>query len=270
MHDPAPHREPRGNERWILLGAVILALVALVAIVLEDYEPTKLAPVFIVLAWFPLIALHELGHALAAKLLGWEVRAIVVGFGSVVARFAVLGVPFTLKTYPLGGWVSPAPLSMRGVRWRSALVYLAGPGTELALAGALLLALGWDTMTTRTDAVGVIAAQAISVSAILSAVVNLVPRKVQTERGESYTDGAGIAASFLRTERSFLGQVRDAHERRMHEAIDAARALEACERAYAELGDDPHVRAAMIAVLEEHGADVAGRALPKRVLERLS
>lgn len=270
MHDPAPDREPRGNERWILLGAFVLALGLLTGIVAEDYEPVKLAPVFLLLSWFPLIALHEAGHALAARLLGWEVDAIVVGFGPPVARFALRGVPCTLKTYPLGGHMRPVPLSMRGIRWRSALVYLAGPGIELALTGALVVGLGWDTMTTRTDALPVIAAQAIAVASLLGAFSNLFPRGIETEGGESYTDGMGFIASLTRPRGSFLAQVRAAHEARMLGATDAEKAIGACENAYAELGDDPRLRAVMIATLQAHDARVDGRALPANVVERLS
>lgn len=256
-----------------MLGAFLLALGALAAIVLEDYRPAKLAPVVMLLSWFPLIGLHEAGHALAAHLLGWSVEEVVVGFGSVVARFGVLGVPCTLKTYPLGGAVRPVPLSLRQVRARSALIYLAGPASEFALVVSLTALVGFDAMTTVSDSVAVIAAQAIALAALIDVFTNLVPTRVETERGEGLTDGLGALTSFVRPRRSFEVQVRAAHEARIVDAellADAERALRACEHAHREFGDDPHLRAVMIRALEAVNADVTDRALPPRVLERLA
>ncbi|MBX3272438.1 MAG: site-2 protease family protein [Sandaracinaceae bacterium] len=270
MHDPAPDREPRGNERWILAAAFLLALGALGAIVVDDYEPAKLAPVFMLLSWFPLIALHELGHAVAARLVGWRVEQIVVGFGREALSFEVWGVPFVLKTYPLGGYVVPAPRRLEGIRLRSALVYAAGPLAELALVGGIALALGPEVLFARTDAVGVIALQAVAIAATLGAGLNLVPRRVETERGTSLSDGMGVLASLVRPAASFAAELRAAHEARVRGARDEASALAACEEAYAALGDDPHLRAVMIATLERVDADVEGRALPERVLSRLA
>lgn len=275
MHDPAPDRPARGNERWILLGAFLFGLAALVAIVAEDYEPVKLAPVFVLLSWFPRIALHELGHAIAAGALGWEVREVVIGFGGTAARFEILGVPCSLKMYPLGGYVRPAPLSLSAVRVRSALVYLAGPGAELLLVALLVLALGWDTMTTRTDEVGIIAAQAVAVAALIGAFSNLVPRTFPTERGLSATDGMGILRSFTQPARAFVAQVRSAHEERIVHAshlADPERTVQACEHAFGALGDEPHLRTVMIRALVELDADLPdleGRELPASVVERV-
>ncbi|MCA9608889.1 MAG: site-2 protease family protein [Myxococcales bacterium] len=269
MHDPAPDRPPEGNERWMLLGAFLVALGALIAIVVEDYEPVKLAPVFMLLSWFPLIAWHELGHAVVARLVGWRVDAIVVGFGGVAFAFEVGSIRCAIKMYPLGGYVTPRPRSTDGIRWKSALVYAAGPLAELLLVGVVALVLGPDTLLTRTDAIGVIALQAVAIAASLGVVFNLVPRRVQTERGESYTDGMGILVSLLRPPESYALEVRNGHERRILAARTAEEALLASEEAYREIGDDPHVRATMIEVLDRLDADVTGRALPERVLERL-
>lgn len=268
MHDPAPDRAPQGNERWMLLGAFLLALGALVGIVIDDYEPVKLAPVFMLLSWFPLIAWHELGHALVARLVGWRVDAIVVGFGGVAWSGEIAGIPCALKMYPLGGYVSPGPRSTAGIRWKSALVYAAGPLVELALVGVIALVLR-DRLLTRTDEIWVIALQAVAIAATLGVAFNLLPRRVQTERGESYTDGMGILVSLFRSSRSYALAVRNAHEARIRDASTSAAALAASEEAYRELGDDPHVRAAMIEVLDRLDADVTGRALPDRVLDRL-
>ena len=270
MHDPAPHREPQGNERWILLGAFALALGLLLAIVIDDYEPAKLAPLFMLVSWFPLIALHELGHAAAARAGGWRVHEIVVGFGRPAAGFTLLGVPFIIKMYPLGGYVSPGPASMRAVRFKSAFVYAAGPGVEILLAGLIVLVVGPDTLLSHTESIPAIAAQSITIAALLGAGSNLIPRRIQTERGESFTDGMGLLTSLWRPRRHYELQVRATHETRILEATDAPSAITASEEAYRLLGDDPHVRSVMVATLERLDADVRGRALPPRVLERLS
>lgn len=278
-HDPAPHREPEGNERWMLLGAFVLALVALVAIVLEDYEPVKLAPVFLLLAWFPLIALHELGHALVAKALGWDVLEIVIGFGRPAFRLSLFGIPCTVKMYPLGGYVRPAPTRLEGVRVKSALVYLAGPGAELLSVGALVLIFGVDRLTARTDAVPIIACQAVAVAALLGALFNLVPRAITTERGEGLTDGMGVLSSFTRPASSFAAQVRELHEHRITEcayANDVDNSLRACEAAHAALPGDPHLLAVMGRAIDLLAADdrpalvaaLERRALSRRLVER--
>lgn len=65
-----------------MLGAFLVALDLLIAIVVEDYQPAELVPVFVLVAWLPLIALHEAGRALAARVVGGHVGEIVVGPGA--------------------------------------------------------------------------------------------------------------------------------------------------------------------------------------------
>lgn len=251
--DPAPHREARGNERWMLVGAFVLALGLFVAIVLEDYEPVKLAPVFMLLAWFPLIAWHEAGHAIATRLVGWEVDAIVVGFGGVAFAFDVFGVACAIKMYPLGGFVRPAPLDTRALRLKHAFVYSAGPLAEALIVIVTGAIVGFDALLTRTDSIPMIAAQAVCAAAAFSVVTNLVPRAIDTERGASATDGMGILRSLFGPIAPLEGQVRERLIERIEDAAerrDAALARRWCERADASFPNDARVRSVTRRALE--------------------
>lgn len=276
--DPAPHREPEGNERWMLLGAFLVAVVLLVAIILEDYEPAKLAPLFVILAWFPLIALHEAGHALVARLVGWQVEEIVVGFGRPAFVFTIGGVPVTVKMYPLAGYVRPTPRDLSGVRLKSALVYLAGPGIELLLVLALTLVVGTERMLARTDDVAILAVQSVAIAALIGALGNLVPRTADTEHGASWTDGLGVIMSLVRPRLDYARQVRAFHEARIEHAAelgDLARTIDACEAAQRAMPDDAHLRSSMRLALSRLARDrdrgevrdaLASRALPPGLL----
>lgn len=238
----------------------MLGLAALIGIVLEDYEPTKLAPVFFLLAWFPLIALHEAGHALVALVFGFRVQEVVIGFGRPIAEWTIRGVPVRVRMYPLGGHVVPVPTSLAQLRWKNALVYLAGPGVELALVGVIALIVGPDRLLTRTDDVLLIAAQAVCGAAVIGAVSNLVPRAVDTPRGPSYSDGLGALKSLFAPREALARSVRDAVERRIETAITLDEVLDACEAAHRALPSDPHVRSTIRRAIERFAQQREDRA----------
>ncbi|WOK99724.1 hypothetical protein Cni_G08436 [Canna indica] len=52
-----------------------------------------------------IILVHEAGHFLAATLQGIRVSKFAVGFGPVLARFVAGGVEYSLRAFPLGGFV---------------------------------------------------------------------------------------------------------------------------------------------------------------------
>jgi regulator of sigma E protease len=91
-----------------------------------------------------LIAIHELGHLLAAKASGIPVRRFSVGFGPPLVSFRRGGTEYWLSVIPLGGYVLPAleedelqdlPLP------KSVLFALGGPLANLLVAYAGLAAL---------------------------------------------------------------------------------------------------------------------------------
>ena len=139
-----------------IFGTFVTGL--LVAEVVVDYEPRKLTALFVFFAWLPLVAIHELGHAFCAKLLGWRVCQVVIGYGPRLGNLRILGLEVEFRLFPLEGFVLPAPRTLRGVRWKSSLIYLAGPGVELLLVLLCWLAVG-ETLYASTEEIPLLALQ---------------------------------------------------------------------------------------------------------------
>lgn len=111
--------------------------------------------VYAILALGLLIAFHELGHMLLARLCGIKVHRFSVGFGPALLSFNRGGVDYTIGAIPLGGFVKiqgmtpeeegvdPAdPASFQNKKpWQRLLVLLAGPFFNYALAIVLMLGL---------------------------------------------------------------------------------------------------------------------------------
>src|SRR5688572_16153726 len=88
-NDPAPRLPTsRGERLWLaLFGAGFLGLIA--ADLAQGFSVRRLSVLFVLVAWVPLLALHELGHALGARAVGWHVTEVVIGFGRELLRFRI-------------------------------------------------------------------------------------------------------------------------------------------------------------------------------------
>ena len=202
--DPSPPRSPDSrNERIIVAALGLLFAMAIVAEVASSYEPAKLSILFMALFWIPLAALHEMGHAVVARALGWRVRSLVVGFGKPLIRFDFRGVPVEIRALPIEGFVRCAPTSLDSVRARSAAIYFAGPGIELLLACMILYGAGVETLLNPSLDIGVIALQSLALAGVLGAVLNLIPHSTVTLDGEILNDGLGIIWSLTADRREF-------------------------------------------------------------------
>ncbi|MCY1015324.1 site-2 protease family protein [Pyxidicoccus sp. MSG2] len=107
----------------------------------------------VLLALGALLALHELGHLVAARLLGVKVPRFVFGFGPPLVSFRLWGTQYVLATVPLGATAhvqgmnphradAAEPASFRAVGpLRRAFIILAGPLANAALALGILFAL---------------------------------------------------------------------------------------------------------------------------------
>jgi hypothetical protein len=234
-HDPAPRRPLTRGER---LGAAFVSLFILglfAAELLREPSVRKLSVVFIALSWGPLLVIHELGHAVCARLVGFRVHEIVLGFGPELARFRALGARVTLRLIPVEGYVLPSPTRVEGARAASALVYFAGPAAELLAAGLVTLWIGGDTMFGTSDQVGVIAAQSFGVAALLGAGMNLIPHAAAGQA----SDGLGILLSFRTSDETFVYRMAHPTMAEAQRLIDADRPGAALDRLERELQRDP-------------------------------
>lgn len=203
---PERGRESR-NELWIAVGVLSLVLGLFAAEVATNYHPGKLVGLLFVVAWVPLIALHELGHAAAAWLVGWRVGHVVVGFGRTVWRARIGTAVLELRMYPVMGFATSVPMDLRLPRVKDAFVYFGGPGVELLLAGALVWAVGTETFFAASGDPAVIAAQAVGIAALAGAVFNLIPTTVPIGGRLVPNDGMGILTSFFRKTESYRDSV---------------------------------------------------------------
>lgn len=193
-HDPAPERGPRtAGEKLAVAACVVAFIAAMLAELGTDPAPRKLSAVFFILAWVPLLFLHEAGHAIVARSLGFGIERVVLGFGARRGELSVCGVLVELRTVPLTGFVAIRPRRGRSrSRLADALVYAAGPGIELALAFALGSLVGWSRFLTLSEDTGLVALQSLAAAGATGAALNLLPGSASSARGEVPSDGLGI------------------------------------------------------------------------------
>ena len=172
-----------------VLGIAFMLMI--LAAVFEDYSGGRLSVLFVALFWAPMLVLHELGHAVVARMLGWRVREIVIGFGRDLWQWQIGETRVRIKLAPVEGYVLPAPADAKGVRLKSSLIYAAGPGAELLLLAVLILVFGKDAVFSGSDEVGLVALQSLAIVILLGAGFNLLPFSTDG----AVSDGLGILSS---------------------------------------------------------------------------
>jgi hypothetical protein len=197
-NDPAPRLPISGGERFFVLILALGFIALLVADLARGFSVNKLSVLFVLLFWGPLLVLHELGHALAARSVGWHVTEVVIGFGRELHRFRIGSTRVRIRALPVEGYVVPSPNSTQRARGKQAWIYFAGPFTELVLLGVLGWLLGWATPV-PSDSVSRIALSSLAVAAALGVLCTLIPYR----SGGNPSDGLGIILSWFASEESF-------------------------------------------------------------------
>lgn len=106
-----------------------------------------------VLAFGLMIAIHELGHFIVARLCGVAVEKFSVGFGTALAHFTRDGIEYRIGWIPLGGYVKmkgedpdsehyDADSFLNQAWWKKALIAVSGPLANLIL-GIILFILAY-------------------------------------------------------------------------------------------------------------------------------
>src|SRR5207249_1781983 len=121
----------------IFLSVIVILGVAAAVISADEYRGKVVETIFVTvffgtfLLFFGTI-LHEMGHALCARMVGWRVFSITLGYGWLLCRFWWNGTSVEIRGLPLGGHVVVAPRDPGWYRCKSLLVTSAGPGANLA------------------------------------------------------------------------------------------------------------------------------------------
>ncbi len=225
---PGPQLPTTRGEKvtiWVL-GTALGSL--FVAELLSNFTRDRLSMLFVLLAWGPMLVLHEAAHAIVARALGWSVSEVVIGFGRDIFAFRVGATLVRVKSLPVEGYVVPTPQNLRHVGLKSALVYAAGPGAEL-----LFVALAWlwvgPELLQRGGSISVLAWQSAALAATLGALFNLVPYS----SGHGMSDGLGIFMSLMVKPEQFAVRLAVPALRRIRDAVHGERY--AAARAAAEL-----------------------------------
>ena len=184
------------TETWVTLGVSIAFTLMVALAIFEEFSIGRLGVVLFFVFWVPMLVLHELGHAVMARALGWKVREIVIGFGRTLWQWRLGETHIKVKLAPIEGYVLPAPIERGNLRLKSALIYAAGPGAELLLLALILVVFGTDSVFgTATDLLQV-SLQMLAAVIVIGAGFNLLPFST----GGGVSDGLGIISAPFMTE----------------------------------------------------------------------
>lgn len=188
-----PDRSPTTpNELGLLVVLGFFFALFIAADLAMEFTVAKLSAPFFLIAWVLLLLIHEAGHALMARLLGWRVERVSIGLGRVRGQTRCLGVPVEFRTIPLSGYVVSRPNNLKLPRVKQFLIYAAGPGIELMAAALCLVVVGGEALFAPSADPGLIALQAFSLAAAIGAGLNLIPLSHRVEGGVAWSDGLGM------------------------------------------------------------------------------
>lgn len=158
---------------------------------LSTYENLGLILLFQLLICTPV---HELGHAVAARIVGIKVWRIALGTGPEQVRFQFLGFPWEIHRNLIGGIVWLSQTDSNFTRWRKLFFFVGGPGANFLLAGfsALMISSppGWGLEALRD---GINPFWCLFWCNILSGTINLIPRRFQLAATGKMINNDGLA-----------------------------------------------------------------------------
>jgi tetratricopeptide (TPR) repeat protein len=100
------------------------------------------------LAIVPSIVMHELGHAIAARLLDVKISRFSIGIGKIICQFKAFEIPCEIHQFPIGGMITILQKSTEFYRLKYFLIVLAGPLTHIVVIAMLCLTDGHTLLPT--------------------------------------------------------------------------------------------------------------------------
>ncbi len=198
-------KEPSSKTEKIFLIVISIAFLFMMTMEIStNFEPKKLGALLFVVFWIPLLFIHEFGHALMAKILGWQVKRIVLGVGKIMMVTRLFNAPVEIRSIPLEGFVQIAPKTVKLARFKHALIFFAGPGIELLVVFMITYWLGgFEQLFIVTNDYTRIALQGFAFAALAGAILNLIPLGIVTKDGSTPNDGMGILLCLFSSEMDY-------------------------------------------------------------------
>lgn len=207
-------KQPTSTGEKIFLLVLSLIFIFMMGMeLISNYEPKKLSALLFILFWIPLLFIHEFGHAIMAKTLGWQVNRIVIGVGKIFTHTRLFNAPMEIRMIPLEGFVQIAPKNLQLARFKHALIYFAGPGIELLVFFFIMQYLGgFDQFFIVSNDYFRIALQSFAYAALVGAVINLIPMGIITRDGSTPNDGMGILLCLFATEMDYETWIKESEQ----------------------------------------------------------
>ncbi len=199
---------------WISVGIALLGIIAAINNPNDSVGGFYINLSISVPLFTLLIIPHELGHALAAKLLGIRVFKIIIGAGQTISTFKFLGLSWELKKFPLGGLTLALGKSINFYRLKHFLFVIAGPFVNLFF---LLVALVFLREPISNDIMVVNFYLGFFLANFFALAISLFPYNVATAYGRMPNDGLLLLTI------PFLSQ------KKIHERLPLYYAFEALE-----------------------------------------
>lgn len=191
------------------------------------------------------IVVHELGHAVAARLVGLQVGAVIFGVGRKIWHGEIFGTAVTLHVWPLSGLTFFGAQNLDLLRTRLWFVTLMGPAINAMLA--LTAAAQWSEWV---PTVGVPVLSLWIITNALLALQSLIPRQFSHAGAMLSTDGLALIQIPLRSSEqleSYLFTAPLLRALQRFESHDYAGAEAICREGLDLVPDSVHLRALLTA-----------------------
>jgi hypothetical protein len=129
-------------EGWYQVAVLVGGIMGYILLWLNPWsEAGRLLATLFLIDLFLILTIvpHELGHAIAGRLFGWRVFAVVIGMGKQIFKFRLFGIIFSFHWLPVAGVTRLAPIDARRFRVKRFFVFLAGPAVNAVIAAIIFL-----------------------------------------------------------------------------------------------------------------------------------
>ncbi len=148
---------------------------------------------FLWLILFPIIFIHEMGHALTARILGFKVFSVTMGYGRKILEFELFQIPIIFNLFPLQGLTLALAKTRRLFKTRMWLYVAGGPATHILSVFLCYQILGADgfleTISPRNLFLGFAPLTGFIYANAFLFLNAMIPRKLHLPTGPAFNDG---------------------------------------------------------------------------------